>query len=105
MLTVERYNTKLHFDDDGFTELPYVYGPLTSGRVYEENFLQHIRDLGRRGDYVDVGAHLGTHTVWFAKLCPSTHVHAFEPVARIGSGSWRMPRSPTRASTSSASTR
>ena len=83
MLTVERHNTKLHFDDDGFTELPYVYGPLTTGRVYEEKFLEHIRELGRRGEYVDVGAHVGTHTVWFAKLCPATHVHAFEPVARF----------------------
>jgi FkbM family methyltransferase len=83
MLTVERYNVKLYFDDDGFAELPYVYGPLTTGRVYEEKFLQHVRSLGLRGEYVDVGAHLGTHTVWFAALCPATHVHAFEPVARF----------------------
>ncbi|GAA3349348.1 hypothetical protein GCM10020358_71140 [Amorphoplanes nipponensis] len=82
MLTVERHGTTLHFDDDGFTEPPYVYGPLANGRVYEEKFLQHIRDQKRRGIYIDIGAHLGTHTVWFAALCPATHVHAFEPVER-----------------------
>jgi FkbM family methyltransferase len=82
MLIVERYGKKLQFDDDGFVEPPYVYGPLLDGRVYEEKFLDHIRDQQRRGVYVDIGAHLGTHTVWFAALCPSTHVHAFEPIDR-----------------------
>ena len=98
MLTVERFNTKLYFDDDGFTELPYVYGPLRTGRVYEEKFLEHVRSLGRRGDYVDVGAHLGTHTAWPdgpPTGCPRS----------IRSGSWRTRPWPTRASTSSASTR
>ena len=83
MLTVKRGETELFFDDSGFTEPPYVYGPLLNDQVYEEPFLQHIRSLTRRGVYVDIGAHLGTHTVWFALLCPSTHVHAFEPVGRF----------------------
>ena len=83
MLTVKRGETELFFDDSGFAEPPYVYGPLLKDQVYEEPFLEHIRSLNRRGDYVDIGAHLGTHTVWFAQLCPSTHVHAFEPVNRF----------------------
>jgi FkbM family methyltransferase len=83
MLMVTRHGTELRFDDDGFTETPYVYRPLAGGRVYEEAFLDHIRSLDRAGVYVDVGAHLGTHTVWFAALCPATHVHAFEPVGRF----------------------
>jgi hypothetical protein len=37
---------------------------------YEEDFLEHVRCLGRRGVYVDVGAHLGTATIWFGALCP-----------------------------------
>jgi FkbM family methyltransferase len=82
MLTVERYGKKLQFDDDGFVEPPYVYGPLADGKVYEEKFLEYIREQQREGVYVDIGAHLGTHTVWFAVLCPSTRVHAFEPIAR-----------------------
>lgn len=83
MLTVTRHGVELRFDDSGFAEPPYVYGPLLKGSVYEEAFLEHIRGLDRRGAYVDIGAHLGTHTVWFATMCPSTHVHAFEPVARF----------------------
>lgn len=83
MLTVKRHDTDLFFDDDGFAEPPYVYGPLLKDKVYEEAFLQHIRSLDRRGEYVDIGAHLGTHTVWFARLCPSSHVHSFEPVSRF----------------------
>jgi FkbM family methyltransferase len=65
------------------TEQPYTYRPLTTGGWYEEQFLERITRDARRGVYVDVGAHLGTHTAWFAMLCPSTHVHAIEPVSRF----------------------
>jgi FkbM family methyltransferase len=83
MLTVTRHGVLLQFDDEGFVDTPYVYQPLHQGQVYEEGFLNHVRGLARSGVYVDVGAHLGTHTLWFAALCPSTHVHAFEPVSRF----------------------
>jgi FkbM family methyltransferase len=82
VLTLDRHGQTLRFDDSGFTEPPYVYRSLLKGQAYEEPFLEHIRKAGREGVYVDVGAHLGTHTVWFATLCPSTKVHAFEPVGR-----------------------
>lgn len=62
--------------------VPFVLAPLLTGGYYEERFLMHIRSLRREGDYIDVGAHLGTHMLWFALLCPARHVHAFEPVAR-----------------------
>jgi FkbM family methyltransferase len=82
MLTVHRHDRTLRFDDDGFVATPYVYRPIVDGRLYEETFLQYIRSLGLVGEYVDAGAHLGTHTIWFATVCPATHVHAFEPVDR-----------------------
>jgi FkbM family methyltransferase len=82
VLTLDRHGQTLRFDDSGFTEPPYVYQPMLQGQVYEEQFLEHIRTAGRAGAYVDVGAHRATHTVWFATLCPSTRVHAFEPVGR-----------------------
>lgn len=82
MLTLVRHGRTLRFDDTGLVETPYVYRPLARGRMYEEAFLEYIRGLGRGGQYVDVGAHLGTHSVWFATLCAATHVHAFEPVGR-----------------------
>ncbi|HYO01465.1 MAG TPA: FkbM family methyltransferase, partial [Mycobacterium sp.] len=59
-----------------------MYRPIAAGKLYEEGFLEYVRSLNLVGQYVDVGAHLGTHTVWFAKMCRSTHVHAFEPVSR-----------------------
>lgn len=82
MVALVRHGHELRFDESGFAEVPYVYRPLAAGGVYEEPFLEHIRGLGLVGQYLDVGAHLGTHTVWFATLCPSTHVHAIEPVSR-----------------------
>lgn len=82
MYEVSPHGVGLRFDDEGFADVPYVYRPLKAGKVYEQVFLDHVRTSAREGVYLDVGAHLGTHTVWFAKLCPSTQVHAFEPVSR-----------------------
>jgi FkbM family methyltransferase len=82
MLTLRRHDKAIHFDDAGFIATPYVYRPIASGQFYEEAFLEYVRSLGRVGEYVDAGAHLGTHTIWFATMCPATHVHAFEPVER-----------------------
>jgi FkbM family methyltransferase len=83
VLSIECHGVTLRFDDEGIAETPYVYRPIVDGRVYEQPFLEAIRDLDRRGVYVDVGGHLGTHALWFATLCPSQHVHTFEPVDRF----------------------
>lgn len=84
MLTVHRHGHEIHFPPVvNATEDPYVLRPLRNGGWYEESFLEHIRRQGREGAYVDAGAHLGTHTTWFAVLCPATHVHAVEPVTRF----------------------
>ncbi len=83
-LQIDRHGVRLRFDASSFPSgLPYVYRPIPAGQLYEERFLEHIRSLGRVGGYVDVGAHLGTHTVWFALMCRSTRVHAFEPITRF----------------------
>jgi FkbM family methyltransferase len=50
------------------------------GWCYEPAMLARIAGLGRPGAYLDVGANLGNHTVFFAQHCPATTVHAFEPV-------------------------
>jgi FkbM family methyltransferase len=84
MIIVQRHGHEIRFPPVlNATETPYTYRAFTSGDWYEELFLEHIRRLGRSGVYVDAGAHLGTHTAWFAALCPSTHVHAVEPVSRF----------------------
>lgn len=54
---------------------------LLAGGYYELDLLQAIRDLGLEGVYVDVGAFIGTHTLWFAAKCLSTKVLAVEPQA------------------------
>jgi FkbM family methyltransferase len=82
MLTLTRHGLELLLDDDGFDVNPWVYRPIAQDRWYEEKFLEHVRSVGRPGVYVDVGAHLGTATVWFAAMCPSTVVHAIEPIGR-----------------------
>lgn len=51
----------------------------TSGRFYERDLLEAILQLDVRGPYLDVGAHVGNHAVFFKRLCPSTSVLAVEP--------------------------
>jgi FkbM family methyltransferase len=50
----------------------------SSGQFYEIPLLKAIRDLGAEGVYVDVGAHVGNHSVFFANECKSTKVVAVE---------------------------
>ena len=82
MLSVTKHDVTMKFADEEYPETPYVFRPMLEGKVYEEGFLEYIRSLDIKGVYLDVGAHLGTHTIWFAMQCPSTHVHAFEPMPR-----------------------
>jgi len=56
---------------------------LRIGRFYEEQLLQYIESLGLGGTYVDVGAFVGTHTLFFAAYCPARRIHAFEPRTRF----------------------
>ena len=46
---------------------------------YEPHMLEYIRSLGLPGKYLDVGANVGNHAVYFELLCPSTSIEAFEP--------------------------
>jgi Methyltransferase FkbM domain len=57
-----------------------VYGALYAGRFYEEELLRYIHSLGLRGGaYVDVGACIGAHTLFFAAVCGAERVHSVEP--------------------------
>lgn len=56
---------------------------LRAGRFYEEQLLQYIESLQLTGAYVDVGAFVGTHTLFFAGYCPAARIHAFEPRRRF----------------------
>lgn len=51
---------------------------LRRGEFYEARMLEYVRRLGLRGVYLDVGAAIGTHTLFFAEVCRARHVHSFE---------------------------
>lgn len=46
---------------------------------YELDILKEIRARNLAGVYIDVGANIGNHTVFFSKHCRSTRVIAVEP--------------------------
>ena len=50
-----------------------------SGIYYESDLLDTIRDRHIHGTFVDVGAHYGNHTVYFALECAAERVVAIEP--------------------------
>jgi FkbM family methyltransferase len=49
------------------------------GTYYERDLLDAIRSRAGPGTYVDVGAHYGNHTLFFALECDAEHVVAIEP--------------------------
>lgn len=82
MITVEHEGVVCRFDDTGIDrERPgLIAGALLKGVFYEQPFLQYIRSLEVPGVYVDIGAAIGTHTIYFAMLCNADRVYAFEPL-------------------------
>lgn len=49
-------------------------------KFYEHSMLNYIdKNIPKRGTYIDVGANIGNHTVFFAKYC-AEHVISIEPV-------------------------
>jgi FkbM family methyltransferase len=77
--TIELDGVKTQFHDQG--------GVMARchrvGAFYEQGMLQHIAGMRREGVYLDVGANIGNHTLFFAQHCPATMVHAFEPIQML----------------------
>lgn len=61
----------------------YVEGMLLRGSWYELPNLEFIRGLQVIGNYVDVGAYVGTHSLFFSLFCPSQQVYSFEPQPKV----------------------
>ncbi|MEM6688906.1 MAG: FkbM family methyltransferase [Planctomycetota bacterium] len=58
----------------------HITRSLKRGHYYEDEFLSHIADTyGGPGMFVDVGAFVGNHPVFYAKHCGCDAVVAFEP--------------------------
>lgn len=51
---------------------------MRTGKPYEWKMLNEIRKLGLTGSALDIGAHVGNHALYLAKVCDLT-VFAFEP--------------------------
>jgi FkbM family methyltransferase len=81
VITVELHGVSCHFDDTSLDRKNpgSIYRHLLQNRFYEQQFLEYIRGLRLTGAYVDVGAYIGTHTLFFAMMCQADHVYAFEP--------------------------
>ena len=52
---------------------------IESGKPYESELLEAIYEEGFAGVAVDVGAHVGNHSLWFSLVC-GLQVVAFEPI-------------------------
>jgi FkbM family methyltransferase len=85
VIEVEYDGIRCLFSDGGINpDAPgTIAAPLLQGRFYEAKFLDYIAKQALRGTYVDVGANIGTHTLFFALMCPSEHVYSFEPRTRF----------------------
>ena len=81
MITFVFDGRTVRFDDTALEhrEPDGIYGSLLKAHFYEEAFLRYIQSLELAGTYLDIGAYIGTHTVFFAMMCPATRVHSFEP--------------------------
>lgn len=62
-----------------YGDLPGIGRPIREGRPYEEVLLEHIYELNFSGTAIDVGAHVGNHSLWLAAVC-DLRVVAFEPL-------------------------
>ena len=52
-----------------------------SEKFYELGMLNYIKSLNKYGTYIDCGANIGNHTIFFDKFCFSRKVYAIEPVS------------------------
>jgi FkbM family methyltransferase len=49
------------------------------GRPRDAAFLEYVYSLGLEGSCIDIGAHYGNHSIWFAKVC-GLMTYSFEPI-------------------------
>lgn len=56
-----------------------IYKHWQLGRFYELPLLAYWNSLGQPDIYIDVGAHVGNHTVWASLAWPGAQIYAFEP--------------------------
>jgi FkbM family methyltransferase len=82
----KRFSSRERFEIQTLGQADHVFRQLRSGQFYEIDLLEHLGVNGPLGGvFIDVGAHIGNHTLFFARLL-ARHVVSIEPnavVARV----------------------
>ena len=58
----------------------HIQASWAVGQFYEQEMLTYIAANYHGGNFIDIGASVGNHTVFMAGLCAVKAVYAFEPV-------------------------
>lgn len=57
----------------------HIFKQINNNCFYENQLLNHIKNLKIDGIYIDIGANIGNHSLFFANHCNSKKVISFEP--------------------------
>lgn len=72
------------FAFESLTEQDVMYRNFDKlGQFYELPLLEELQQRKIDGHYLDLGANIGNHSVFFASFCPAVCVHAVEPVKPV----------------------
>ena len=80
---------KIKFDDQhfllsGFSQDDHIFNHWKkSGCFYEEALLKVAASLGLSGCYIDAGANVGNHTVFFSEFCQCDEIISVEASTQI----------------------
>jgi len=90
MLTTKISHNNKTYEIEGLNEEEHMFNVLQeSGTFYEIPFLEKVALLGIEGIYVDAGANIGNHTLFFANHTRCTHVFSIEPHQDVFNVLWR----------------
>ena len=65
------------------------YECMSKGEAWDANLIRDIcAYLPNRGTILDIGGHIGTHAIPYAKHCPRAKIYTFEPQSHIRSLLW-----------------
>lgn len=74
---IVNYDNQEHIFES-VTEDDHIFKVLKSGIFYELKLLDKIKSLNLKGTYIDVGANIGNHSVFFNQHCDSEKVISIE---------------------------
>ena len=64
---------------EGYHVDDLIFNRIVTGKTfYEDKLLEKARSLNLEGVYIDVGANIGNHSIFFNRFCGSTVVYSFE---------------------------